>query len=82
MACISATEALVEVGTVPLRAVRVSVASIIMCSVGDSVGTMQCVGYITPLLQVGEPPRPHFFLLLMIKHTLFGSTREKNAWIS
>jgi hypothetical protein len=35
----------VEVGTVPPRAVRVSVASSIVCSVGDSVGTAQCVGY-------------------------------------
>ncbi len=38
-------EALVEVGIVPLRAVRVSVASSIVRSVGDSVGTAQCFGY-------------------------------------
>ncbi len=44
MACISATKALVKVGTVPSRAVRVSVTSSIVRSVGDSVGTVQCVG--------------------------------------
>jgi hypothetical protein len=45
MACVCATEALVEVGTVPLRAVRVSVASSIMPSTGDSAGVMQCIEY-------------------------------------
>ncbi len=45
MACICATEALVEVETVPLRAMRVSVASSIVCSIGDSVGMVQCIGY-------------------------------------
>ncbi len=44
-ACVHATKALVEVETVPPRVVRVSVASSIMRSVGDSVGTVQCVGY-------------------------------------
>jgi hypothetical protein len=45
MAYIHAMEALVDVGTVPPRAVRVSVASSIVRSVGDSVGTAQCIGY-------------------------------------
>jgi hypothetical protein len=45
MACVCATEALVEVGTVPPRAVRVSVACNIVRSAGDSVGMVQCIGY-------------------------------------
>jgi hypothetical protein len=45
IACICATEALVAVGTVPPRAVRVSVASSIMHSSGDSAGVAQCIGY-------------------------------------
>ncbi len=44
MACVSATEALVEVGTVPPRAVRVSVASSIVRFAGDSVDVVQCIG--------------------------------------
>ena len=45
MACVQAMEALVEVGTVPSRAVRVSVACSIVHSAGDSVGVVQCIGY-------------------------------------
>ncbi len=44
MACVCATEALVEVGTVLPRAMRVSVASSIMRSVNDNVGTVQSIG--------------------------------------
>jgi hypothetical protein len=40
MACVHATEALVEVGTVLLRAARVPIASSIMQSAGDSVGVV------------------------------------------
>jgi hypothetical protein len=36
-------EALVEVGTVPSRVVRVSVACTIVRSICDSVGVVQCV---------------------------------------
>jgi hypothetical protein len=43
-------EALVKVGTVPPRAVRVSVASSIVRSVGDKVETVQCVGYSRHML--------------------------------
>jgi hypothetical protein len=43
MACVGAMETLVEVGTVPLRAVRVSVACSIVRSAGDSVGVAQCI---------------------------------------
>ncbi len=43
-------EELVEVGTVLPRAVRVSAASCIMHSAGDSVGVSQCVGYSCHLL--------------------------------
>ncbi len=45
IACVCATEALVEVGTVPPRVVRVSVASSIVCSTGESAGVVQCTGY-------------------------------------
>jgi hypothetical protein len=45
MACVRAMEALVEDGTVLLRAVRVSVACSIVRSTGDSVGVAQCIGY-------------------------------------
>jgi hypothetical protein len=38
-------EALVEVGTVPLRAVRVSISCSIVRSAGDNIGVVQCVGY-------------------------------------
>jgi hypothetical protein len=44
MACVCATEALAEVGTVPERAMRVSVASSIVRSINDSVGTAQSIG--------------------------------------
>ncbi len=40
MACARATEALVEVGTGPLRAVRMSIACSIVHSAGDSVGVV------------------------------------------
>ncbi len=50
MACVHAAEALVEVGTVPLRAVRVSVASSIVRSAGDSAGVVQCVEYSCHML--------------------------------
>jgi hypothetical protein len=45
MAFVHAMEALVEVGTVLPRAVRVSGASSIVRSAGDSVGVVQWVGY-------------------------------------
>jgi hypothetical protein len=45
MACVRTMEALVEVGTVLPRAVRVLVASSILRSTGDSAGVAQCVGY-------------------------------------
>ncbi len=45
MACVQAIDALVEVGTVLPRVVRVSVAWSIICSAGDSVGVAQCIGY-------------------------------------
>jgi hypothetical protein len=45
MACVRAREGLVEVGTVPLREVRVSVASSIVSSAGDSASVAQYVGY-------------------------------------
>jgi hypothetical protein len=45
MDCVHAIEALVEVGTVPPRVVRVSVTSGIVCSAGDSAGVAQCIGY-------------------------------------
>jgi hypothetical protein len=45
MACVHATEALVEVETVLPRAVRVSASSRSVRSTGDSVGVAQCVGY-------------------------------------
>ncbi len=35
-----------KVGTVPPRAVRVSVASSIVRSADDSAGVVQCIGYI------------------------------------
>jgi hypothetical protein len=50
MACVHATEALVKVGTVPQRAVRVSVACSIVRSAGDSVGVAQCIGYSCHIL--------------------------------
>jgi hypothetical protein len=49
MACVHATEALVEVGTVPPRAVRVPVASSSMPSAGDSAGVVQYIGYSRPV---------------------------------
>jgi hypothetical protein len=45
MACVQAMEALVEVGTVLPRAVRVSVTCIIVPSADNSVGVAQCIGY-------------------------------------
>jgi hypothetical protein len=45
MDCVCAKEALVEVGTVPPRVVRVFVACIIVRSAGDNVGVVQYVGY-------------------------------------
>jgi hypothetical protein len=45
MAWVRAMDALVEVGTVPLRAVRVSVAGRIVRSTDDIVGVAQCIGY-------------------------------------
>jgi hypothetical protein len=45
MACVSTMEALVEVGTVLLRAGRVSVSSSIERSTGESAGVAQCIGY-------------------------------------
>jgi hypothetical protein len=44
IACVCAMKALVEVGTVPPRAVRVSIASSIVRSADDSVGMVQCIG--------------------------------------
>ncbi len=48
MTWVCATEALVKVGTVPPRAMRVSVASSIVRYTGDSVGVgmAQCIGII------------------------------------
>ena len=44
MACAHAMASLVEDGTVPLRAVSVPVAWMIVCSVAEIVGVSQCVG--------------------------------------
>ncbi len=44
MACARAMASLVEDGTVPLRAVSVPVAWMIVCSVAEIVGVSQCVG--------------------------------------
>ncbi len=45
MACVQAMAALVEVGTVPPSAARVSIACSIVRSAGYSVGVAQCAGY-------------------------------------
>ena len=44
MACARALLSLVEDGTVPSRAVSVSVAWMIVCSVSEIVGVTQCIG--------------------------------------
>ncbi len=45
MAWDCAMDSLVEDGTVPPRAVSVSVAWMIVCSISEIVGVAQCVGY-------------------------------------